>query len=109
MNIKDASAQNVTPQELIEFFVDNQVSPKCPTCGNDHSAIQINDSGSHVRVLANEYVELKIETNSFTRITNMMYPTVLTTCDRCGYVRSFSLHKVNVWLNTKYPERAPKA
>lgn len=105
MEIKDASAQNVTPQELVEFFVGNNVSPSCPTCGNDHSAIQVDNDQTYVRIMAHEYVALQAEPKQFARVVNMMYPTVMTTCERCGFIRTFSLHRVNVWLNAQNPGR----
>ena len=104
MEVTTEPGENVTPAELVEFFMGTGVSAKCPTCNYEHSGIQVDDSAALVRVVANEYCELQ-PTGKFARVGHTIFPTVLTSCDNCGYVRSFSLIKINSWLNAKHPER----
>lgn len=101
---EEVPAQNVSPEELIEFFTGTGVNPICPTCSNPRSSIQAEPGSEKVRLLSNEYVELQ-PNGSLARVTHIVFPTVLTACDRCGFVRTFALSRINAWLNEKHPGR----
>lgn len=98
---KDPATQRVTSPELVEFFIGVGVSPNCPTCNAGQTAIQVDQKREFVNVLANPHLEMEDDGIS-SRESHVLYPTLLTTCNNCGYVRAFSVHRINTWLNAKH-------
>lgn len=86
----DAMAPALTYTQILEYFTSKGVKSDCASCGHDSAAIGVNPITEAAVFAAVPIAEAK--QNAFGNLPRHL--AVTTTCENCGFIRSFDARKI---------------